>query len=281
MLDLGIYRKSTDNYLLMDDYHNDPALNASKLTYILPPYTPRDFFENSKNSYFKGSKSTDLGTTIHSAILEPDTFDDLYIFEPKVFVKNTKDGKAEYQEFLNRCKTEGKISVPYKDKLKVEAALLAGKNHFELQDILAEGEAEVSAFAHLGHELIEGGIRSKTREDWITRDGWIYDLKTTSGNLDSRSIQKTITKYKYHTKAAHHVKVMRQAGLDIKGFGWIFATTHLPVCHIVIKKCSEKFLNYAENEQYEALELLAQCTKDGIWPGHPTDIQEIDIPSYL
>ena len=262
----------------MEEYLADPGIGSSSLGYICPPYTPADYKANKDKPYFKGSGAANLGTYIHSAVLEPDTFDDIYIYEPTKFDKRTKAGKDECLKFQE--KSEGREIIPFSDRAKIEAAVKAVDDHDELCDILMNGTAEVTGVSNVAKHIIPGGLRFKTREDFLCNDGNIFDIKTLSEAPTDRGLSRVIQKYNYHFKAVHHMEVMRRCGVNVKSFGWIFITTHLPVCHVVVRILSRDMLETAERMHSEAIAQLAHCAKRDVWPGYSQKIEAIDLPTY-
>lgn len=261
--------------LPMPDYLSDTGIGSSTLSNILE--TPADY-KAALSIPFKVSPATqdamDLGTQIHSAILEPETFTDLYVGEDKKY----HHGKKEYKEFAE--KHAGKTVIRFDNVSVIAAALEAVSANPAVKDILSKGSREVTAVANFAEDIVLGGIRLKTREDWITNDGFIWDIKTTSSPVTDRDIQNTIIKYKYHFKAAHHLEVLKAVGFEPKGWGWLFITTNLPVCRIVGKIMSEDLLHHATEMHIDAVSTLAECTANDEWPRFQTEITEIDIPDW-
>lgn len=262
----------------MPVYLKEPGISSSSLNYIVPPHTPFDFITNQREPYFKGNAAANLGTFIHSANLERDTFDDLYIYESEKIDKRTKEGKERAKEFLEQ--TKGKTIIPHDDRQKIEASMEAFDNHPELKEIMAHGTAEVTGIAKFAKHLYPGGIRYKAREDWLCDDGWIYDIKTISTAPVDTNLARIIANYNYHFKAVHHMEVMQRCGVDVKGFGWIFITTHLPVCHIVVKRMGKHMQEKAHQMWIDATALLATCLGKEQWPGYSHQIEEIELPAW-
>ena len=263
----------------MQDYLNDPGIGSGTLNYISYPYTPADFKANVTSPYFKGSPSANLGTFIHSKVLEPATFDDLYIYEPLKIDKRSTAGKEKAAEFAKAA--EGKIVIPFCDRVKIEAAAEAVGAHEELKGILSQGNAEITGVAYFAKHLTPDGLRFKTREDWLTDDGYVYDIKTLSEHPTDDNLAKTIQKYAYHFKAVHHMEVLRRCGVDVKGFRWVFITTHLPTCHVVVKSMSLEMEAIGKALHSQAIGLLAHCTKTNTWPGYSQTIEPIELPSWV
>jgi len=266
MLESGIHRD-----LPMQDYLDDEAIGSSSLCKISS--TPADY-KAALTAPHKDSKPLIFGTMAHSKMLEPDTFYDYYIDEIDFGNCRKKENKEKKDEWLKLH--DGKIIVSASDKAALEKIEKAANQHDELCEILMNGvmNVEITGIAEFAKHLTPGGLRLKTREDIIS-DGWIYDIKTTSSPVTDIGIARTIMKYQYHLKAAHHTQVMRRAGLDIKGFGWIFVTTNQDACHIVVKKLSEALLQASIDKHMELLSLLARCTKTDSWPGYSQKVEEI------
>ena len=266
MLELGVHRD-----LSMQEYLDDKAIGSSDLVKI--GATPADY-KAALTAPHKESKALIFGTMLHSKILEPDTFKQYYIDEVDFGNCRLKENKTNKDYWLKL--NAGKIIVSESDKASLEKIEKAAHVHDELNEILMNGvmNVEITGVAEFAKHLTPGGLRLKTREDIIS-DGWIYDIKTTSSPVTDIGIARTIMKYQYHLKAAHHTQVMRRAGLDIKGFGWIFITTNQDAFHIVVKRLSAPLLEASIDKHTELVSLLAQCTKDDTWPGYSQEVEEI------
>lgn len=273
-----------ENYLhldlLMEDYLRSQGIGSSSLAYILPPYSPLDYVTNLVRPYFTGNSGSNLGTIIHSALLEPKTFGSLYAVEPEKIDKRTKAGKEQAKAFADDAK--GKTVISYQDNEVLQSILNYAYAHSQLKEILSDGAAEVTGFARVAKHLTDSGegILCKSREDWLCDDGYIYDIKTTSMMPTDDNIQKIILKYNYHFKAVHHLEVMRRCGVNAKGFAWIFISTHLPVKHIVIRKMGSAMHSFAYNMWREAIDTVAQCENTQIWPSYSESVQEIELPDW-
>ena len=257
--------------LPMEKYLEDPGIGSSRHAKMLD--TPADY-KAELEVKFKSSPALELGTQIHSKCMENDTFNDFYIYESKKFDKRSKKGKEEFQEFVNEA--EGKTVIPLKNKPIIDAAEKAFWKHYEIPHIMKGAKIEVTGIS----EVLGLDLRIKTREDIYTKNGWIYDIKTTSEKPTDANLSKVIHKYNYHFKAAHHIDVMERCGEEVQGFGWIFITTHLPHTHVIIKTMSPKLRNFSRNLYEETLIKLSDCTKENEWNGYTEIIEEIELPPW-
>jgi len=221
----------------------------------------------------KETPSLILGTTLHSAILEPDTFFDLYVYGEDFGPQTSKKNKEKKAQFI--ADNPGKIIVPYKDIPLIESCRKALQENPVVQDIVGDSEVEVTGFASFAKHMVKGGIRLKTREDLIDSNGIIWDLKTTSDGLSDHEMMRSIYKYNYGFKAAHHMEVMKRCGLDIKGFGWIFLSTNTAKPQFAVRKCSDLMLMKCEDDWSKCLSVLSLCEKTKHYPGVPQEISII------
>ena len=113
-----------------------------------------------------------LGSAVHKLVLERNDFINEFAIEPNID-KRTKDGKAEYNEFL--AKNSHKTIIKADD---FEKADLIAKSVLEMQgtaNFLKDGKAEQSYFSEID------GVKVKCRPDFYNENlGLIIDLKTTS-----------------------------------------------------------------------------------------------------
>ena len=255
----------------MSEYLNDPGVSSSSLVTI-KTHSPLEYQAKQHLPSIETAALT-RGTTLHSALLEPETFDDLYVYGEDFGPQTSKKNKEKKAEFLENNK--GKIVVPYKDIQLLEASKEALEKNDTIRDLISDSEVEVTGISSTSHHMVKGGIRIKTREDLIDSDGWIWDLKTTSDGLSEHEMLRTIYKYNYHFKAAHHVAVMRRCGMDIKGFGWIFLSTTSLKPQFLARKCSDLLMMKAEDEWSMSLSMLSLCMKNNYFPGFPEEIKTI------
>lgn len=258
--------------LSMEDYLSHPGIGSSSLKHILS--SPADYQANLQLAS-EETKSLTLGTCVHTLILEPEDFDKRYALQPEDWGKlNENPGKKNWADF--KKEHIGKNHVTWKERIWLDKLKESVKSNKLLQSILDGATTEATCFCDYND------ITLKARPDCITKDGWIFDLKTSSKDLDDKTISNTIFNYGYHFQAAHHSYVAIQAGVDFQGWGWIFVDTSSPFPHIVIKKASKKLFEAGQSDHKYALDLLAECTKNNKWPSYDAygGIDEINLPKW-
>lgn len=256
--------------LPMEQYLAHPAIGSSQLKHML--LTPADYkaaLEQRSNE----TKATVLGTAVHAAILEPDTFDDRYALQPEDWgPRNVGSGKKRWDEF--KAENSDKLVVGYEDACYLRRVQEATKNHSGLREYLASGRAEVTGFSRY-NELIE----LKARADLLSQ-GMLWDVKTTSESIDDENIARIIFASRYHFQVAHHLRVFNDHGLELSGAGWIFISTKTPAIHIRLVQALPDLLTWARRDHDYALEKLDICMQCDSWPGYHEGVQDIVIPEW-
>ena len=160
----------------------------------------------------------DVGTVVHTAILEPEKLKDSYV----VWETGSRKGIV-WEEFKEEHK--GKLILTKTMKEKATNAIKAVKKSPLAMSCFEDGEPEVSFFVNFH------GLNVKVRADWL-RSPVIDDLKTTTGNVrDELKIKQKIKGLNYDLSAAFYLDVINYCidlfELDIpkiKTFRWIFAS---------------------------------------------------------
>ena len=258
-------------HLPMEDYLAHPGIGSSQLKKILT--SPADF-RAALSQKGTETKATSLGTAVHMAILEPELFAASYALQPEDWgPRNKGEGYKKWKAFKEE--NDGKDCISFEDGELLRRVLEACNKHKSLRMITANGKPEVTAVCTYR------GQRLKARADWLTADGWIWDVKTTSKEVDDNNLGKTVFFNGYHFQAAHHSLVFREAGVDIKGFGWIFISTQTPAVHVITRRASEEVLDAGVYDHTFAFETLKRCQLSGQWQGFDDDIKDLRFPEFI
>ncbi len=155
----------------------------------------------------------DLGTHVHSRILEPQHFDR----DCAVYPGPVRSG-AKWLAFAEEH--AGKAVITSREVKKADNAIHAYEASPKSVALLQKGEAEVSAYGELC------GINIRVRADWINfEEGYILDVKTTTGNVkDKYDLQKKFSKYSYDLSAALYLDLFKQHSPTLCKFYWTVAS---------------------------------------------------------
>lgn len=191
-----------------EKYHSSAGISASGLKTIYKKsvrhHIDRKPFE---------SAAMALGSAVHAAMLEPNTFFDDYHVMPKID-RRTKEGKEAY--LVEQKKAEGKMLITPDDYEKINSIL----DNFRNDDLAQKYCKGVIELSHYGkHE----GLDVRVRPDCLNKvQGFISDVKTCQDN-SPMAFKRDVYKYAYHLQAAFYMDMI---GVD--EFRFIAVETNYP-----------------------------------------------------
>lgn len=225
------------------------------------------------------TKAQELGTAVHTLVLEPELFPKKYCLAPDI-KRNSNAGKAEYAlwEEANAGKTPLNVS---------DIATCTG---------IADGVAKSAVAEMLRHSLkelaffwtdAETGVFCKGRLDAYTA-GTILDLKTTSGNATSEDFGRAVANFGYHIQAAFYLDGLTAAAaaspelasaFQVNRFLFVVAEKAAPYGVSVMELPPEDIeLGRAKYRQY--LAEYSVCVAENQWPSYSNAIQTVRVPKW-
>lgn len=204
----------------------------------------------------EATSAMDIGSYFHTAILEPHLVEKEFAF----FDGAVRRG-AKWDDFVESNK--GKIQLTEADKAKGDTLIEGVKRSPVALQFLTEGQPEVSCFAILFVDIINGNVFAKTktsllhlnREGWDVLDaegfdplgylpirvkvradyinlnkGYILDLKSTSSKAKNpKEMLKAVEMYQYDMSAALYLDIFSiYTEIPMTEFYWVFAQKDIP-----------------------------------------------------
>lgn len=250
------------------EYHALPYISKSGLDLIAR--SPAHYMAN-KNEKREPTPAMELGTAIHSAILEPRLFYDRYICRPEGIDGRTSEGKVRLKDLM----ATGKNLIPYQDFKMIEDIITSINSTDEAYKYLMNGKTEHSIF-WIDEET---GVQCKARPDYLTNSGIIVDVKTTE-NASFSAFQRSIAKYRYHVQAAFYMDGLAKAlGKEQVGFVFI-AVEKTPPYAVAVYYLDEASIDVGRALYRRDINKYAECLKNNAWPAYPNELQVINIPHW-
>jgi len=239
----------------MESYRAMPGLSKHELDNfaVAPAY-----YKHRKGQEWKPSKAMEIGTCIHSLVLEGRKD---YAVGPQVD-KRTKAGKDEWQAFCEE--NLNKIIITPEDEATILGCQAACAPLLEHCAYDAQEDIETSMFWE------RDGIKCKGRPDMIaTINGELalVDLKTTN---DIRSFDSKFYSFRYDVQAAWYQYGLKRALEldDAPAFWFLVVDTEAPhLCQFM--RSSSELLNNANDKIEEELAYFKRCEVAQAWPGLP------------
>jgi exodeoxyribonuclease VIII len=265
-------------------YQASPAVSNTQLkAFRKSPFHFHALYESLVPEIFLGNEDESRndvyfpGTLCHCATLEPEAFGVRYIIGPEV---NTRAAKA-WKDFVDAHRDQVVIT-PRQHAVAMEQAASLRKIE-AVAEILEGGRCEVSAF----WRDTTTGLRCRCRPDCANSEfgtprdprAMLLDVKTTR-DASRRAVQLAIARYGYHHQCAwyrHGYEIA--SGIPVAGFIFAFVESDFPFAASIYELDLEAW-QIAERENREALDALAQCRRDGIWPGYSGEVESIGLPRW-
>ena len=217
------------------------------------------------------TKAMDLGTLIHSAILEPDTtITDIAAVSPfsDFRTKAAQEWKADQREM-------GKMIVTEED-IRTASGCEQVFSEDYAQRFGVGYKSEVAVFAEIGATQIKGMI------DLVPDNlDLLVDLKTTAQIGSLFDIQRTIISRGYHWQAALYLDLWNAASGEKR--------TRFVICFIEVSEpyetawveISPELIEAGRAGYMNALAKWQSCVAVDVWPRQHEGITLIEKPAYL
>lgn len=242
-------------------YHKHPAISRSTAEKILR--SPAHY----QHALANPTEETDamaLGTRIHSALLEPETF------WPSVVVwTGGRRASKEWDAF--KARHDGKEIITVAEEMHLLQITEAFKAH-PISEAMAGGEAESSLF----WQCPRTGLERKARLDCY-KDDIVFDLKST-WSAATEDFSQSIQKYRYYRQAAWYCDGFEAVlGRKPRRFVLVAVETKPPYgIHPFV--LDNTYLEIGARDNARALDLIAHYTKLGEWPSYDPDPTVIFAP---
>lgn len=249
-----------------EQYHSSEGISRSDLMRF--KRSPMHF--KHKQS-LKETPALIIGELVHALVLEPQFFNDRYMVNPG-FDRRTKEGKAEYAEFMLAVASEGKRIIESSHFTEASKMANSVNNHMFKQYLLQGYRVENSIFFR--HELT--GLQCKVRPDaWL--GDIIIDLKTTA-DASFRAFQSSAYSYGYYLQAGMIKRALESLNKPLKNFIFVAVEKEEPYA-IGIYKLDDEALEYGTNEFDTLMVELDKYIQKDEFPDY--GIQTLSLPAWL
>lgn len=252
-------------------YHLDPvpagSLSSSGAKRLLPPNCPARFRHEQLHGRAP-KRAFDLGHVAHQKALGVGA---------EIVVVDAENWQTKAaREKRDEAYAAGNVPILAREDAEADAMAAAIRQHPVAAALLnpTAGKPEQSAFWVDDRT----GIWRRARFDFLRPDE-VVDLKTCD-SADEESIQKAIHRYRYHQQASFYLDAVRDLGLSADpAFIFIFVEKAAPyLIHVV--QLDGPSLAKGDELNRRAIDVYAECSRTGRWPGYASDITTISLPPY-
>lgn len=258
-----------------EEYHSGEGISKSNLDLIAR--SPAHYMA-AMTAAREPTPAMVMGSAFHTAVLEPEKFDEMYCIAPEGIDRRTKAGKEAWAafEFENAGKDVLKADV-MEAISGMKSAVLA---HPLARPLVQGGRAELSVY---WQSSIVEGVLSKCRPDFVKDledDRYVLvDLKSTE---DARpwAFERSAWSYRYHVQAAYYWDGCTDAFGHAPDTFVFIAVEKAPPYAVAIYEASMEMLNAGREEYYRNLRVYKECLDTGEWPAYPVEIQKLLPPGW-
>jgi hypothetical protein len=262
--------------MIEQEYRGQTAIAGSDAKHILPPKTPAHYAAHmAGETKREPSKAMMLGTMAHVAVLEPQKLDAAFVEKPE-----GKEGDFRTKEGKEWKANMGNTPILDADEARAVRGIRDSiAAHDAAKALLAGCDSEVAMFAeHRSGLWIKGRVDALKVVDDM--ECVICDVKTTSAGADYNTFSRQAASLNYHVSAAWYSHLAGLNGLPPCRFYWI-AVEVAPPYAVAVYEIAPDALELGVGLMNDALELIAQCEDEGVWPGYAPEVQCLNLPSWV
>lgn len=209
------------------------------------------------------SPSLAFGRAMHKYILEPETFNEEFAIAP-IVDRRTKDGKAEYADFLNTLGDRAVLTFDDMERIgEMKRSLM---QNTEVVDIMNHIISIESPFTWTDGKT---GEKCKVKTDMIVDVNgmpYIVDYKTTTSCAD-RAFERSVKKYGYDFQAGMYSEGVEVSTLEAHGFIFVAQEKDAPYASRVYY-CDDYFVEYGRRMFHDLLNIYHECRVNDDWYGY-------------
>jgi len=252
-----------------DLYHKAYGLSCSNLKIMLR--SPAHYHASILFPQ-KTTAEMQLGSALHTSVLQPDLFDEQYMELPKLD-RRTKEGKELYKQYSE----SGKVLLDSTTVATVEKMKESLMQHPIISSVLSSGSPELSCFGCLPefpHTLV------KCRPDWYNEElGVLLDLKTAC-DASPKAFSKASADYLYHLQNALYQDLFSHvSGKHIQAF--LFAVVEKePPYAVALYQLDADAVEKGRELYRKAILAYNDSLERNYWVGYSPRIEILQLPAW-
>jgi len=233
-------------------------------------------FKTYKAEPQEATEAMQIGTLVHTAILEPDLFSDSFLLAPDCD-KRSKEGKDRWKTAQEEAELSGKIVAPEQTIKNIRLMAESVFAHRSAKLALSSGGmVEASIFARDP----ETGVAIRSRPDLITKGNSIVDVKTCQVEKGGiAEFAKSVANFRYDVQAAFYLDICKLAGLEKTAFVFIVIEKEAPFA-VATYQLDEDSIAAGRAQYRKNLAFYAECLKNDEWPCYSQGVEVISLPKW-
>lgn len=265
-------------------YHaNKEAVGSGLLRKMLKsPATFQAFYKDLAHE--EETDAMRFGTLVHKAILEPASFLDGYVVEPK-FIGFTKDGReSALSADAKKKKQDWRDGLPLGTQIVTQDELhdLQGitksiLEHEKASELLKNGKPEISGF----YVDKETGVKCRIRPDFLSFDLMaLVDIKTCQ-DCSIEAFSRVIWQRRYDLQLAMYCEGAQAISNKKVEYPIFIAVEKKPPYECAVYTCDDALMEIGLRDYNACLKKLKTCIETNDWPRYSqNEILSIGLPNW-
>lgn len=260
-------------------YFADPveggSLSSTGARRLLPPHCPA-LFDHERRNGQQHRPEFDFGHAAHREVLG--VGQELRLLDHPDF--RSKAARDERDEAY----ADGAVPLLAADYERVQAMAEAIRQHPVAARLFAPGSGRPEQT--LIWRDADTGVMRRAMLDWLPetvpgRRLIVPDYKTCQ-KADPESIARSVHTYGYHQQGAQYIDGVKTLGLAPDGAAMVFAFQEKTAPYLVhVVELDAAALQIGRKRNRRALQIYAECTATGVWPGYADDsVSFISLPAW-
>lgn len=266
-----------ENHWVQEDaetYHANPAIGSGMIrTMLKSPYHYK--FYHLLGNVKETTPAMWFGQIAHLAMLETEAFNSRFVVEPKFSGTGSRKAYDDWKKSL-APKTIILSEKEYASLRGMSMSLFDTEHFGHVVEFMKKPGIKEHSFYFTDPVT---GLRCKFRPDFLTEDGWIMDLKTTTCS-DEKVFKRCIKGLGYHVSAAFYCYGFEQLfGYKPKGYVFLPIEKKPPYIPTVLT-ADQTITGPGEIDFRRGLNRIKECTESNYWPGYQTGPENVSMPHY-
>ena len=261
-----------------EQYHASEGISSSglKLFARSPAHYYAAYLDPNRQPR-KETPAFELGSLIHSAVLEPEKYFAQFYPLPRKLDRRLKDDKLEAEFHEGKAAEMGMKVITAEQHQTCERIVEAVHNSPAGSFLFGQAGLVEQSFYW---QDWQHGVLCKARPDkLLPQYATILDLKSTTSAAKS-DFARHAYNFEYHISAAFYMRgVEAVTGEAVKSFVF-FPFEKEPPYACAFYEPDAQMLQAANNRIDTILANYAECLRTGEWPGYPQEIEPISLPAW-
>lgn len=259
------------------EYHAHRALSSTGARRLLESPARFNYWRTHQEP---GKQSFDVGTAVHTKVLGVGAGTIAYPAE-HITASGSVSTKAATVAWADEQRANGLTPIAPAQAARVDGMAEAVLAHPTARALFEQpGHSEASVFA----TDQDTGVDMRARFDRIAIEvpnPVAVDLKTTAKLASVDGFARTVASYGYDVQQEFYERAFENA-TGYPRIPFVFVVVESEAPHLVaVHSLDIEWQQMGAAKVQRALELYAECSQTGIWPGYPTEAQLLSPPNYL